>query len=85
MDKDHYLHGLVRKLETSSPLQPEERDHLLRLPLILKHFESGHDIVSEGERTKQCCLVAEGLVFGYSAERQRVFPYLLYVHCPCVR
>lgn len=65
MDKDHYLEGLVRKLETNSPLQSEERDELLRLPLILKHFESGHDIVSEGERTKQCCLVAEGLVCRY--------------------
>lgn len=65
MDKDHYLHGLVRKLETSSPLQSVEREQLLRLPLILKQFESGQDIVSERERTKHCCLVAEGLVCRY--------------------
>lgn len=65
MDKEQYLQGLVRKLETSSPLPFEEREQLLRLPLTLKRFEGGQDIVSEGERTKQCCLVSEGLVCRY--------------------
>lgn len=65
MDKDQYLERLARKLETNSPLRSEERDKLLRLPLILKQIDAGHDIVSEGERTRNCCLVAEGLVCRY--------------------
>ncbi len=65
MNKDQYLENLVLKLTTSTPLPPEERTKLLRLPLTLKYFESGHDIVREGEQTKQCCLVCEGLVCRY--------------------
>ena len=65
MDKDQYLQRLVLKLETHAPLPLEEREKLLELPLTLRRFEAGQDIVSEGERTKQCCLVAEGLVCRY--------------------
>lgn len=65
MDKGRYLENLVLKLETHAPLPSEEREKLRGLPLTLKRFEAGQDIVSEGERTKQCCLVAEGLVCRY--------------------
>jgi len=65
MDKDQYLQRLVLKLETHAPLPLEEREKLLELPLTLRRFEAGQDIVGEGERTKQCCLVAEGLVCRY--------------------
>jgi len=65
MDKEQYLESLVLKLTTSTPLPAEERAKLVGLPLTLKHFESGQDIVSEGEQTKQCCLVCEGLVCRY--------------------
>lgn len=65
MDKQLYLERLVLKLETHIPLPPAERQKLLELPLTLKRFEAGRDIVSEGEITKQCCLVGEGLVCRY--------------------
>lgn len=65
MDKQHYLERLVLKLETHVPLPPSEREKLLRLPLTLKRLEANQDIIREGELTKQCCLVAEGLVCRY--------------------
>lgn len=65
MDKRLYLERLVLKLETHVPLPSAEREKLLDLPLTLKRFEAGQDIVREGELTKQCCLVAEGLVCRY--------------------
>lgn len=65
MDKQLYLERLVLKLETHIPLPPAERQKLLNLPLTLKRFEAGQDVVREGELTKQCCLVAEGLVCRY--------------------
>lgn len=65
MDKQHYLQRLVLKLETHARLPSSERKKLLELPLTLKRFEANQDIVREGELTKQCCLVAEGLVCRY--------------------
>ena len=65
MDKRLYLERLVLKLETHVPLPSAEREKLLDLPLTLKRFEAGQDIVREDELTKQCCLVAEGLVCRY--------------------
>ncbi len=65
MDKHHYLERLVFKLETHVSLPAVERRKLLDLPLTLKRFDAGQDIVREGELTKQCCLVAEGLVCRY--------------------
>ncbi|RXT46542.1 Crp/Fnr family transcriptional regulator [Bosea sp. Tri-44] len=81
MATQEHLEGLVLKLETVTPLSEEERRLLLGLPLSVRRFEAYRDIVSEGERTKQCCLVIEGLVCRYklvaNGERQ-----ILSLHIP---
>ncbi|AZO82162.1 MULTISPECIES: Crp/Fnr family transcriptional regulator [unclassified Bosea (in: a-proteobacteria)] len=81
MDKREHLEKLVRKLETITSLSEEERGLLLELPVSVRPFDAYQDIVSEGERTKQCCLVIEGLVCRYkivgSGERQ-----ILSLHIP---
>ena len=74
MNKSDQLAAFLRKLESITELSGEERRALQELPISLKRFEAGVDIVSEGEITLQCCLVLEGLVCRYklvnSGERQ---------------
>jgi CRP-like cAMP-binding protein len=65
MTKENSLAALVRKLDVIADLTGEERRMILDLPVTMKRFEADRDIVSEGERTKQCCLVVEGLVCRY--------------------
>jgi CRP-like cAMP-binding protein len=65
MAEDGHLRALIRKMESISEITAEERQLLLQLPLTVKSFEAGTDIVSEGDRTKNCCLVLEGLVCRY--------------------
>lgn len=74
MDKAEHLAAFLRKLESIAELAADERQAILELPVSLKRFDASQDIVSEGERTRQCCLVVEGLVCRYklvaSGERQ---------------
>jgi CRP-like cAMP-binding protein len=81
MDKELHLQELVTKLDTIAALSAVDRQMLLGLPLNIKRFDANQDIVSEGDRTKQCCLVIEGLACRYkmigSGERQ-----ILSLHIP---
>jgi len=65
MSDAEHLRALIRKMESISEISREERQLLLELPLTVKRFEAGTDIVSEGDKTKHCCLVLEGLVCRY--------------------
>jgi CRP-like cAMP-binding protein len=65
MAEDEHLRALIRKMESISEITKDEKQLLLQLPLTLKSFEAGTDIISEGDRTKNCCLVLEGLVCRY--------------------
>lgn len=65
MAEDEHLRALIRKMESISEITEDEKQLLLQLPLTLKSFEAGTDIISEGDRTKNCCLVLEGLVCRY--------------------
>lgn len=65
MDKKEHLEKLVRELESIASLSAQERELLLNLPVHIKHFDAHQDIVSQGERTKQCCLVISGLLCRY--------------------
>lgn len=74
MNKSDHLAVLLRKLESVTELSGEERQALLDLPITLKRFDANVDIVTEGETTRQCCLIIEGLACRYklvnSGERQ---------------
>jgi CRP-like cAMP-binding protein len=65
MAEDEHLRALIRKMESISEITKEERQLLLELPLTLRRYDAGTDIISEGDRTKNCCLVLEGLVCRY--------------------
>ncbi|MBM6578940.1 Crp/Fnr family transcriptional regulator [Microvirga sp. BT689] len=61
----HHTAALIRKLESIAPLAPEEKAALLRLPLRLKSVPAHQDIVSEGDRPCESCLVVNGLACRY--------------------
>jgi CRP-like cAMP-binding protein len=56
---------LLRKLESTTPLTPDERSAVLQLPLTVKVVPANSDIVREGDRPNECCLVLEGFVCRY--------------------
>ncbi|MBV9394429.1 MAG: Crp/Fnr family transcriptional regulator [Methylobacteriaceae bacterium] len=71
------LNRLVRKLEADGrELAPAEKEAVLRLPFTLKEVRADHDIVRQGDRPTQCCLVIDGFLCRYKmlpdGERQIV-------------
>ncbi|NNM72733.1 Crp/Fnr family transcriptional regulator [Enterovirga aerilata] len=56
---------LVRKLESIVELAPEEREGLRTLPLTIRDLRPQQDIVHEGDRPTQSCLVLEGFALRY--------------------
>jgi CRP-like cAMP-binding protein len=69
----HHTAAFIRKLESIAPLAPEERAALLRLPLRLKTVPARQDIVSEGNRPSESCLIVAGFAYRYilTAEGKR--------------
>lgn len=64
--KDEPLHArLLAKLETHWPLSHADRQALYDLPIRTRTFKAGEDMVLEGDRPTECCLVLEGLVGRY--------------------
>jgi CRP-like cAMP-binding protein len=59
------IHPLVTKLETITKLTPEERTAVLALPLTVKTVPADNDIVREGDRPAECCLVLDGFLCRY--------------------
>lgn len=62
---NHSAAILVRKLQSEFPLSAEEQDALLALPLQLRVLGKGQDIVREGDRPSQCCVVLDGWACRY--------------------
>ena len=58
-------HRLVRKLESITDLTAEERQALMDLPMTVRSYVRGQDIVRDGDRPSECCLVLEGFAFRY--------------------
>lgn len=59
------LSALVRKLERESGLSREEKEAVLALPVTVRIVAAGHDIVREGDRSTQCCIVVDGWLAPY--------------------
>lgn len=59
------LHWLVRRLEALVELPDDEKQMLLCLPTHVRTFEADQDIVREGDRPLDCCLVVEGFACRY--------------------
>ncbi len=64
---------LLRKLRSISPLTEDEKRCLLTLPLSTRCVGPDQDIVREGDRPLECCLLVEGFACRYklTAEGKR--------------
>ena len=64
---------LLRKLRSISPLTEDEMHCILALPLTIKSVGPDQDIVREGDRPWECCLIVEGFACRYklTAEGKR--------------
>jgi CRP-like cAMP-binding protein len=59
-------HPLVRKLDgIVNEMTSEERDAVRALPMMVRELNPDQDIVRDGDRPSQCCLVLEGVAFRY--------------------
>lgn len=65
MHKQAKLNPLLSKLDSIAQLSEEERQALLDLPLTIKVFEADSDVVRDGDRPSECCLVVSGFLCRY--------------------
>jgi CRP-like cAMP-binding protein len=59
------LQRLLLKLDSIAELMPEDRDALTSLPLRLKSIPQDADIIREGDRPSESCLLLEGFCCRY--------------------
>ncbi|HEX2242638.1 MAG TPA: Crp/Fnr family transcriptional regulator [Gammaproteobacteria bacterium] len=60
---NHY--PLIRKLESIAELSDDQRQAVLSLPLTIRKFDADQDIVRDGDRPSECCLIIEGFACRY--------------------
>ena len=65
MDTPPNATPLIRKLESILVLSDEERDVLRNVSGTIKTVGPRQDLVREGDRPHECCLVLEGFVYRY--------------------
>src|SRR3954449_637543 len=63
--RHHSLNRLVTKLDSIISLSDAERTAILDLPIRVRDLAADQDIVREGDRPSQCCLVVEGFLCRY--------------------
>ena len=56
---------LIRKLESIADLTDEEKAAVFDLPMHVRHVGADQDIVREGDRPSECCLVVDGFACSY--------------------
>jgi CRP-like cAMP-binding protein len=56
---------LVCKLKSIAELTEEERQAVLDLPMVIRRHPAGQDIVRDGARPDECCLVLDGFACRY--------------------
>jgi CRP-like cAMP-binding protein len=65
-NNQHLEHSpLIRKLESIVDLSEEERQAVLGLPLTIKTVGADQDLVRDGERPSECCVLIEGFACRY--------------------
>jgi CRP-like cAMP-binding protein len=65
MHRQANINSLLWRLDSITDLTEEDRRAFLDLPLNVKVFEADTDIVREGERPTDCCVVLSGFVCRY--------------------
>ncbi len=69
---------LVRKLESIGDVSADEKAAIYESPMQVRTLADGEDIVLEGERPNQCCLILTGLVCRYKLlpeGRRQIFSF----------
>ena len=69
---------LLRKLDSIATLSDEEQEAVRNLPARTRTLEPGQDIVREGDKPSQCCLVLEGWLCRYKIlgeGRRQIFSF----------
>jgi CRP-like cAMP-binding protein len=56
---------LIMKLESIAELEPQDVGTLAALPLRVTDFPARHDIIQEGEKPSECCLLLAGWACRY--------------------
>jgi CRP-like cAMP-binding protein len=62
---DGKLDGLRRKIERTISLSAAEAEAVLSLPLTVREVRAGTEIVREGDRPSQACLILEGVSYRF--------------------
>src|SRR4051794_31451867 len=57
--------SLLRKLGTLARLSSAEQEAVLKLPIHIREMGAGQDIVRDGDRPSQCCLLLDGFAVRY--------------------
>ena len=64
-NSNHSLSPLIRKLESITTLSDEEREAVESLPVRVQVLRPHQDIVRDGDRASQCCVVLGGWLCRY--------------------
>jgi CRP-like cAMP-binding protein len=56
---------LLRRIETIAALTDEERDALRQVPMTIRDIPARTDLIREGDRPEECCVVLEGFAIRY--------------------
>lgn len=63
MPANHPIFGaLVRKVSRSPKIKPEVFQAIAGLPVSVRDVKAGHEIIREGDRPTQCCVVVSGFL-----------------------
>jgi CRP-like cAMP-binding protein len=60
LDREVVLAALLRRLNTVTGLEEADLAAIRELPIIVRPWEAGRPIVSDGDRPSECCLLIEG-------------------------
>ena len=74
----HSLSVLIRKLESIAHLSEDEREAILSLPVRTRVLGPRQDIVRDGDKPSQCCLLLDGWTFRYKIigeGRRQIFSF----------
>src|SRR4051794_23826197 len=70
MDASHQSNPLVRKLESILVLSDDEKDGLRTVSGTIRTVGPRQDLVREGERPSECCLILEGFAYRYKMTQE---------------
>jgi CRP-like cAMP-binding protein len=60
LDRELVLAALLRRLNTVSGLDDADIAAIRALPIVVRQWDAGRAIVSDGDRPTDCCLIIEG-------------------------